>query len=79
MSVLEIEEKALGLSEEERQVLIFRLQKSLRSTDEEPPAWHGEILAERLALIESGEGKFYSLEEVKERMANRSREAKDSK
>ena len=76
MSVLEIEEKALRLSEVEKRQLIDRLWESMGSTCEEPPAWHGDILSARLQKIESGEAKFYSLEEVQERMAARSREAR---
>ena len=32
------------------------------------PAWHGEIVAERLARIERGEAKFLTIEEVKKRV-----------
>lgn len=32
------------------------------------PAWHGEILASRLAKVEAGEGKFLSLEQLRERL-----------
>ena len=32
------------------------------------PAWHGEVIAARLAKIERGEGKFLTLAELKERL-----------
>jgi len=40
------------------------------SEDEIPsPDWHGEVLAERLAKVEAGEGKFLTLPELKARLA----------
>ena len=32
------------------------------------PAWHAEVLKERLARVEQGEGHFISLEEAKARL-----------
>ena len=32
------------------------------------PRWHREIIAERLAQIERGEAKFFTIEEVKKRL-----------
>jgi hypothetical protein len=32
------------------------------------PDWHGDILAERLAKIERGEGEFLSMRQLKERL-----------
>jgi hypothetical protein len=32
------------------------------------PDWHGEVLADRLAKIERGEGEFLTLAEVKARL-----------
>lgn len=32
------------------------------------PDWHGDILAERLAKIEHGEGEFLSISQLKERL-----------
>jgi hypothetical protein len=38
--------------------------------DEVPsPDWHAEVLSERLAKVEAGEGKFLSLSELKTRLA----------
>ena len=32
------------------------------------PDWHGEVLAERMARIERGEGEFLTIPELKERL-----------
>jgi putative addiction module component (TIGR02574 family) len=32
------------------------------------PDWHGDILAERMAEIERGEGEFLSIPQLKERL-----------
>jgi putative addiction module component (TIGR02574 family) len=37
----------------------------------ESPAWHGQVLAERMAKIESGEGAFLTMEELKARLARK--------
>lgn len=68
MKLPAIEEQALRLSEEEKERLILRLQKSLKSSTEEPPDWHGDILAERQRMIDSGEAKYIPWEEVKAEM-----------
>jgi putative addiction module component (TIGR02574 family) len=79
MSVLEIEEKVMSLSNEEKLGLVARIWESMeQAPNDEPPEWHGDVLVERLKRIESGEAKTYSWEEVKERMATRSREAGNS-
>lgn len=40
--------------------------------DEVPsPDWHGEVLSERLAKVEAGEGKFLSLSELKARLGSK--------
>ena len=43
---------------------------SLVNESEEPesPEWHGEIVAERLNKVESGDAKFLSLNEVRDRL-----------
>lgn len=33
------------------------------------PDWHGDILSERLAKVEAGEGKFLTIPELKARLA----------
>lgn len=41
----------------------------LRSPEKVPsPAWHGEVLSQRLAKVEAGQGKFLTLEQLKERL-----------
>jgi hypothetical protein len=35
------------------------------------PDWHGDILAERMAKIERGEGEFLSIPQLKERLQKR--------
>ena len=35
------------------------------------PDWHGEVLSERLAKVEAGEGKFLSIPELKARLASK--------
>jgi hypothetical protein len=77
MSVFEIEEKVMCLSGEEKLGLIERLWKSMETApDDEPPAWHGDVLAERLAKIESGDATFISSKDFLARMEARSREAR---
>jgi len=34
----------------------------------ESPPWHGEVLANRLAKIERGEGEFLTIAQLKERL-----------
>jgi hypothetical protein len=42
------------------------------SEDEVPsPDWHGEVLSERLAKVEAGEGKFLTISELKARLASK--------
>jgi putative addiction module component (TIGR02574 family) len=35
------------------------------------PAWHGEILQERLAKVEAGHGEFLTIPQLKKRLARR--------
>ncbi len=44
--------------------IMCRSEESIAS-----PAWHGEVLENRRKRIESGEAKFYSLDEVRKRFA----------
>jgi hypothetical protein len=39
----------------------------------ESPAWHGEVLAERLAALERGEVTLLDLDDVKRRLRERTR------
>lgn len=58
------------MSLEERLQAMELLWDSLSLTPDvvPSPAWHGEILASRLAKIERGEGEFLGLRELKERL-----------
>jgi hypothetical protein len=63
----------IEVAEIERMTVDERLQTlellwtSLARTPEDvaSPAWHGDVLADRLAKIERGEGEFLSVVEVK--------------
>lgn len=37
----------------------------------ESPAWHGKVLARRLAEVEAGQGEFLTLSQLKKRLAKR--------
>ena len=39
----------------------------------ESPAWHKDVLARRLAKVESGKGKFLNLGQLKQRLAKRTK------
>jgi hypothetical protein len=57
------------MSLEERLQTMELLWTSLTRTPDAvaSPAWHGQVLAERLAKIERGEGEFLTLGQVKAR------------
>lgn len=61
------------MSTAEKLAAMEELWASLQSSSEsiEPPAWHGEILAERREKIVNGETTFSTLKEVRERLENR--------
>jgi putative addiction module component (TIGR02574 family) len=69
MSVSEIKQELSQLTNAERIELLNAVWESIENKDEEieSPAWHGEVLAQREAEIASGEAKFLSLDELKER------------
>ncbi len=69
MSVTEIKDQLPRLTNAERIDLLNAVWESIDNKDEEieSPAWHGEVLAEREAEIQSGQAKFLSLDELKER------------
>ena len=48
------------------EVILGSLLKS--PGDESSPSWHGDVLSKRLAKVESGQGKFLTLEELKGRL-----------
>jgi hypothetical protein len=37
----------------------------------ESPAWHGKVLAQRLAKVKAGKGEFLTLTQLKQRLAKR--------
>ncbi len=55
------------------------LWRSFSGSEDEvsSPVWHGEVLSERLAKVEAGEGKFLTLPELKARLAAVRAEAVD--
>lgn len=71
MSTLEIEEKIMSLSDEEKLGLIDRMWKSMAPNTETPPDWHGDVLTERARQIESGEAQYLDWNDVKLRMQQR--------
>ena len=66
----------IGAAEIEKMTLEQKLEamellwKSIsEKPDEVPsPAWHEEIVAERLAKINKGEAKFFSIEEARQKL-----------
>lgn len=58
------------LSKAERLRVMDLIWESLVNESEEPesPDWHGEVVAERMEKVESGDAKFLSLDEVKDRL-----------
>jgi putative addiction module component (TIGR02574 family) len=72
MSVTEMKQELSRLTNAERIELMNAIWASLDNKDEEveSPAWHGEVLAEREARIQSGEAQFLSLDEVKKRFSH---------
>ncbi len=58
------------LTNAERIDLMNAVWESIENKDEEieSPAWHGKVLAERATTIDSGEAKFLTLDELKERL-----------
>lgn len=67
----EAEIKSMSLTE--RLQAMELLWRSFSASEDEVPSsdWHGEVLSERLAKVEAGEGKFLSLSELKTRLATK--------
>jgi putative addiction module component (TIGR02574 family) len=70
MSVAEIKQQVARLTNAERIELAMWLWDSLDDKDREveSPSWHGDVLAERAAKIDSGDAKFLTVEELKDRL-----------
>lgn len=66
MSIAEIQ----NMSTSERLRAMEALWEALCDDSEEPqsPDWHRNVLAERMGRIESGEARFVSIEEARERL-----------
>lgn len=70
MSVLELKEEVSRLSKVEQLQAMEWLWASLSKEPEEieSPEWHGEVLAARKAKVDSGEAKFLTVAQLKERL-----------
>ncbi|HEY4256724.1 MAG TPA: addiction module protein [Candidatus Udaeobacter sp.] len=69
MGVAEIKQEVNRLTNAERIELTMWLWDSLDDKEKiESPSWHGDVLAERAAKIESGDAKFLTIEELKNRL-----------
>lgn len=62
-----------NLSLTEKLALMERLWVDLsrRPRDLQSPAWHGEILAERMAVVRDGRTQFVAWDEAKQRLRDR--------
>lgn len=67
----EAEIKSMSLTE--RLQAMELLWRSFSGSEDEVPSpdWHGEVLSERLAKVEAGEGKFLTISELKARLASK--------
>ncbi len=71
MSIAEIKNELTRLTDAERFELLDAIWGVIENKDGiESPDWHAEVLAEREAEIQSGNAKFLSLEELKERFGH---------
>jgi hypothetical protein len=70
VSVLELKEEVSRLSRAEQLQAMEWLWASLSKEPQEieSPEWHGDVLAARKTKLESGEAKFLSVAELKERL-----------
>jgi putative addiction module component (TIGR02574 family) len=62
-----------SMSTTERLQVMELLWRSFSASEDKLPSpdWHGEVLSERLAKVESGEGKFLTIPELKSRLASK--------
>jgi putative addiction module component (TIGR02574 family) len=67
----EAEIKSMSLTE--RLQAMELLWRSFSPSEDKLPSpdWHGELLSERLAKVEAGEGKFLTIPELKARLASK--------
>ncbi len=59
-----------SMSVGEKLQAIEALWEALEDSDVEPPAWHDDVLKERVELLNNGKAKWVSLEELKQRKFN---------
>ena len=66
------ESEIKGMSMTERLQAMELIWRSFSGSEDEVPSpdWHGEVLSERLAKVEAGEGKFLTIPELKARLAS---------
>jgi hypothetical protein len=67
------ESEIKSMSTTERLQAMELLWRSFSGLEDEFPSpdWHGEVLSERLAKVEAGEGKFLTIPELKARLASK--------
>jgi len=67
------ESEIQSMSTTERLQAMGLLWRSFSASEDKLPSpdWHGEVLSERLAKVEAGEGKFLRIPELKARLASK--------
>ena len=67
------ESQIQSMSTTERLQAMELLWRSFSGSEDKLPSpdWHGEVLAERLAKVEAGEGKFLTIPELKARLVSK--------
>jgi hypothetical protein len=67
------ESEIQSMSTTERLQAMELLWRSFSASEDKLPSpdWHGEVLSERLAKVEAGEGKFLTIPELKARLASK--------
>ncbi len=67
------ESQIQSMSTTERLHAMELLWRSFSASEDKLPSpdWHGEVLSERLAKVEAGEGKFLTIPELKARLASK--------
>ena len=67
------ESEIQSMSTTERLQAMELLWRSFSASEDKllSPDWHGEVLSERLAKVEAGEGKFLTIPELKARLASK--------
>jgi hypothetical protein len=70
MSLLELKEEVSRLNKAEQLQALEWLWVSLskKPHDIESPDWHGDVLAARIAKVDSGETQFLSIAQLKKRL-----------